>query len=155
MSDAVLPDLAEAQQLLEKISTPEDLRALLDTPGLDDATINEFVAAADAQAVLDRVFALMGQHFVAERAGGDGGVVQWDVATPSGVHTYHLTIEGGTATGTRGAVPQPRMTLAVSTPTLLRICAGRLDPITGFTTGKIKLTGDMMFGAKMSGWCDY
>ncbi|MGI5202587.1 SCP2 sterol-binding domain-containing protein [Spirillospora sp. CA-108201] len=33
--------------------------------------------------------------------------------------------------------------------------AGGVKPIAGFMSGKIKLSGDMMFGAKLAGWFDY
>ncbi|MBW8487386.1 SCP2 sterol-binding domain-containing protein [Actinomadura parmotrematis] len=149
------PDLGDAKALLERTSSPADLRALLDLPGVDDALIDRLVDEAGADEALDRVFGLMGDHFVPERAGAGGGVVRWDVATPSGVRPYTLTIADGAARGERGAAAAPRMTLALSAATLLRMCSGRLNGVTAFTGGKIKLTGDMMFGAQMVGWFDY
>ncbi|MFD0688572.1 SCP2 sterol-binding domain-containing protein [Actinomadura fibrosa] len=157
MSDT-LPDLGDAgrlKQTLAEVESPEQLRELLDTPGVDDALIEGFVAAVGAADVLDKVFALMGEHFVPERAGKDGGVVRWDVRTPSGPLTYTLTIADGTAAGERGAPAAPKVTLGLTVPTLLRLCSGRLPGVEGFMTGKIKLSGDMMFGAKLAGWFDY
>ena len=81
--------------------------------------------------------------------------MQWDVKTGGSVEAYRLTIADGSAVGERGATPGAKVTLTVSIPTLLRLCSGRLDGVTGFTTGKIKLAGDLMFGAKMATWFDY
>lgn len=155
---STVPDLGDAgrlRQMLESIASPARLRDLLDTPGVDDALIERFVSAAGAETVLDRVFGLMGEHFVPERAGNGGGVVRWDVRTPDGPISYGLTIRDGAAIGERGAPPAPKVTLTLSAPTLLRLCAGRLDGVKGFMTGKIKLSGDMMFGAKLPGWFDH
>jgi putative sterol carrier protein len=160
---AVIPDLDDAeevQRFVEAIDGPQELRALLDGPGadgpaLDDALIEEFVEAAGATRVLDRVFAIMAERFVPERAEGARGVVQWNVQTPSGVFTYHVEIRDGAARGARGAYTGADVSLKISVADLLRVCAGRLNAVNAFTGGKIRLTGDMMFGAKLSGWFLY
>ncbi|MFI0354814.1 SCP2 sterol-binding domain-containing protein [Actinomadura sp. 9N407] len=154
----VIPDLDNAEELqkfLDAIDGPEVLRELLDGPGMDDARIEEFVEAAGPTRILDRVFALMGERFVPERAKDEAGIVQWNVRTPSGVFTYHVEIRDGAAKGERGAYSGANVSLKISVPDLLRVCAGRLNAVTAFTSGKIQLTGDMMFGAKLSGWFDY
>jgi hypothetical protein len=152
------PDLGDPEQLkalLENVASPDQLRDLLDAPGVDDEMIDGFVAAVGAEDVLDKVFGLMGEHFVAERAGNDGGVIRWDVTAPGGTLSYGLTVRDGAAIGERGAPAGPKVTLTLSVPTLLRLCAGRLNGVKGFMTGQIKLSGDMMFGAKLPGWFDY
>ncbi|XVQ10020.1 SCP2 sterol-binding domain-containing protein [Spirillospora sp. CA-255316] len=159
MSEIALPDLTDAEgvrRFLDRIDGPERLRALLDAPGMDDdAGIEEVVAAAGAPEILDRVFRIMGERFVPERAGGAAGTVQWSVRTPTGVYTYHVVIADGRARGERGALTGAQVSLRISAPDLLRVCAGRLNAVTAFTSGKIKLEGDMMFGARMSAWFDY
>jgi alkyl sulfatase BDS1-like metallo-beta-lactamase superfamily hydrolase len=141
--------------MLEQVRTPQELQRLLDTPGVDDQVIDEFVTAVGADAVLDRVFDLMGSRFLPEKAGDDAGVVQWNVDTAEGRRVYHVTIGGGQAEGARGVPDKPRTTLTMSTPNLMRLCAGKLSGVTGVMTGKIKIGGDMMFGAKMQGFFDY
>ncbi|GAA3933977.1 hypothetical protein GCM10023085_14100 [Actinomadura viridis] len=158
MSEIVIPDLddaGEVERFLDRIGGPDDLRALLDAPGVDDPAIDAFVDAAGPSRVLDRLFAIMGERFVPERAGDAAGVVQWSVGTPSGVFTYHVAIADGRARGERGAYTGAVVSLRISAPDLLRLCAGRLHPVTGFTSGKIELQGDMMFGARLSGWFDH
>src|SRR2546430_10297802 len=63
----------ELAGMIEQVSTPQQLRQLLDTPGVDDKVINEFVGTVGIDAVLDRVFAVMGTRFLPDRAGGDSG----------------------------------------------------------------------------------
>jgi putative sterol carrier protein len=153
MSDQLTPD--DLKDRVENISTPAQLRDLLDLPGIDDRQIEEYVAAAGTREVLNRVFDIMSEHFVPERAGDDGGTVQWDVTNGGETHTYQLTITGAAAYSQSGAPDRPTVTLKVSVPTLLRLCSGRLDGISGFMGGKIKLDGDMIFGTKLVGWFDY
>ncbi|MQY04969.1 SCP2 sterol-binding domain-containing protein [Actinomadura macrotermitis] len=142
-------DPADLRRLTTSISTPGELRDLLALAG-DDATITAFIAKGGVEAMLDQVFGLMPTRLLPEKIGADGGTVEWHIGTPDGEKTYHLTIADGTATGTRGAADRARTTLTMSAPDLLRLCAGTLDGVAAFMTQKIKLSGDMLFGAKLA-----
>jgi len=142
-------DPAVLERLAQGISHPSELKQFLELAGGDDTVINAFVTKAGTQIMLDRVFSLMGEHFLAEKVGGDSGTVEWHITTPDGEKIYHLTIEGGKAEGAGGPAAKPRTTLTMSGPDLLRLCAGTLDGITAFMHSKIKLSGDMLFGAKL------
>lgn len=158
MGEALPPEMDGSDQfqtMLNAVGTPNELRQLLEAPGVDDAVITQFVQEVGVDNVLDRIFGLMGTRFMPDKAGKDGGVVRWNIDTPSGQRTYHLTIAGGTAEGGRGAPDKAKVALSMSLPNLLRLCAGKLNGVTGVMTGKIKISGDMMFGAKMQGWFDY
>lgn len=143
------------QDLLNAVATPAELRELLTADGVNDKVVEQFVAEIGPERVLDRIFALMGTRLVPAKVGDDGGVVQWDVKTAEGKLSYHLVIADGKAEGHRGAADKPRVTLTMSVPNLLRLCAGELNGVTAVMTGKIKISGDMMFAAKMQGWFDY
>jgi hypothetical protein len=141
--------------MIGQISTPKDLAALLDAPGVDDAVINQFVTTVGTDRVLDRLFTLMGTRFLPEKAGADAGVVEWTIQTDDGPRVYHVTISGGRAEGARGPAPRARTTLRLNTPNLMRLCSGKLNGVTAVITGKIKLGGDLMFAARMQGYFDY
>ncbi|REE97819.1 SCP2 sterol-binding domain-containing protein [Thermomonospora umbrina] len=150
MEPADLAAVAAVAAVAERIGTPGELRRLLEVADGEDGLIDDLLAGAGVDVMLDRVFALMGTRFVGERLGAESGVVQWDVTTPAGVRSYHLTIADGVARGAAGpAVGAARVTLTVAAYDLLRLCAGTLGGATGFMTGKIKIKGDMMFGAKL------
>lgn len=154
--DAQVPSgTGDFRQLLEAVSTPAELRELLNADGVDDKVIAEFVQAAGVDDVLDRIFGLMGGRFVPEKAAGGSGTVQWNITTPDGPRPYHLTIADGRASGERGPAGKATVTLNMTLQNLLRLCTGELNGVTGVMTGKIKISGDMMFGAKMQGWFDY
>ncbi|MFC5183764.1 SCP2 sterol-binding domain-containing protein [Actinomadura harenae] len=155
MGERIPSEAGDFRQLLEAVSTPAELRELLHADGVNDAVIAEFVQAAGVDDVLDRIFGLMGTRFVPGKAGGGTGTVQWNVTTPDGPRAYRLEIADGRATGGRGAPGKATVTLSMSLQSLLRLCAGELNGVTGVMTGKIKVSGDMMFGAKMQGWFDY
>lgn len=148
-------DAGELKEMLNAVSTPQELRELLEADGVDDNVINQFVQDVGIDNVLDRIFTLMGTRFLPDKAGGDGGVVQWKIDTPAGTRAYHVVIADGKAEGGRGAPDSPKVTLGMTMPNLLRLCAGKLNGVTGVMTGKIKISGDMMFAAKMQGWFDY
>jgi alkyl sulfatase BDS1-like metallo-beta-lactamase superfamily hydrolase len=154
VADDVAGDgIAELRTLVGRISTPQELGLVLDAVDTDDE-LERIVNEVGCEAVLDRVFDLMGTRFLPGGAGLESGVVQWNIQTPEGLRSYHVTIADGTAVGSRGAVERPRTTLTVSTPDMLRICSGRLNGVSAFMAGKIRLSGDMMFGARLESLFD-
>jgi putative sterol carrier protein len=44
------------------------------------------------------------------------------------------------------------VTLALAFPDFLRLVSNKLDGMQAFFSGKLKLTGDMMFAQTMQGW---
>ncbi|WP_019629751.1 SCP2 sterol-binding domain-containing protein [Actinomadura atramentaria] len=147
-----LDDTEAVHALFDRIASPAELRGILDAPGADESTIEGFVAVIGAERLLDRVFDLMCEHFVGERAGGESGVVQWNVRAGGAEYSYHLTVADGAATRSSGPADKPRVTLNLTAGDLLRLCAGKLSGVQAVMSGKIKLQGDMMWGAKLPGW---
>ncbi|WP_018655701.1 SCP2 sterol-binding domain-containing protein [Actinomadura flavalba] len=147
-----LSDPGAVRALFDGITSPDELRDILDAPGADDAAIDEFIGIVGTEQFLDRVFDLMCAHFAGERAGGESGVVQWNVKARGDKHPYHLEVRDGTAVRHTGPAASPRVTLTVTAPDLLRVCAGKLAGVQAVMTGKMKLSGDMMWGAKLPGW---
>ncbi|MEU6040623.1 SCP2 sterol-binding domain-containing protein [Actinomadura sp. NPDC047616] len=142
-------DGTDLQRLAQDINTPNELRLLLEASGGDDELIQRFLAKAGADAMLDRVFTLMRTRFITDRLGSDSGTVEWHITTPEGEKVHHLTIGDGRAEGGSGPADKARVTLTMSAPDLLRLCAGTLEAVAAFMNGKIKLSGDMMFGARL------
>jgi len=60
----------------------------------------------------------------------------------------------GQCTVSAGADDAPRVTLGLSLSDLLRFIAGQLDGMQAFMSGKLKLSGDMMFATTMQNWFD-
>jgi putative sterol carrier protein len=153
--DLSATDPEQLKELLGAISTPDELRQLLDAPGVNDELINDFVAQTGVDATLGRLFGLMGSRFMPDKADGKSGTVQWNIVTPDGPKSFHVVIGDGKAEGADGPAAAAKTTLTMSLPNLLRLCAGKLNGVTGVMTGKIKISGDMMFAAAMQSWFDY
>ncbi|HVU04721.1 MAG TPA: SCP2 sterol-binding domain-containing protein [Polyangiaceae bacterium] len=131
-------------------SSPEELRALID--GRSDDEINAGLKASGVEKSLDAVFDGMVQAFLPEKAGQNSAVVQYDVNSQEGKHSYQLKVAGGKCTLSKGAPDSARVTLTLSAPDFLRLVTGKLNGQTAFFQGKLKLSGDMMFAQTMQSW---
>ncbi|MFC0039894.1 SCP2 sterol-binding domain-containing protein [Actinomadura rayongensis] len=153
--DAVVDRLGadDVARLAQEISTPGELRRLVEFAGDDtrmiDRLVERILGKAGSDLLLDRVFDLMPGRFLGDRLRNERGTIEWHVTTPDGPKVYHLKIADGVAESGRGAAGNPRVTLTLSAPDLLRLCAGTLNGLTAFMKGSIKLNGDMLFGAKL------
>lgn len=128
----------------------DQLAAFLE--GHSDDEINTAVAERGVAPLLGQVFAGMASRFHPERAAGQSAVVQWDISTPDGTHSYQLKIADGTCEAKPGAEEPARVTLGMALPDFLRFVAGKLDGMQAFMTGKLRLSGDMMFAQTMATW---
>src|SRR5438132_1209472 len=52
----------------------------------------------------------------------------------------------------KGAPGPARVTLALAFPDFLRLVSGKLDGMQAFFSGKLKVSGDMMFAQTMQSW---
>ena len=122
----------------------QELAALVG--GLSDEEITRLVEDAGVEATLDRLFTLMAEAFDPEQAAGRSAATQWEVTAGGKPHTYHLIIDAGTCRTGAGPVPSPRVTMAQELSNFVRFLAGQTNAVTAFMTGKMKVTGDVMFG---------
>jgi putative sterol carrier protein len=121
--------------------------------GKSDDEINAGVADLGTDKVLGQIFEHMAREaFRADRAGNQSAVVGWDVTSPEGTHSYQLKIADGTCTAVSGSPEPARVTLGMALPDFLRFITGKLDGMQAFMTGKLKLSGDMMFAQSMQAW---
>lgn len=128
----------------------ESLAALIEDKS--DDRINEAVTEMGVEPVLGKVFEAMQARFNPDKAAGQSAVMQWDVTAPDAVHTYQVKVADGSCTVAEGAPETARVTLGMALPDFLRFVAGKLDGMQAFMTGKLKLSGDMMFAQSMQSW---
>jgi len=128
----------------------QELAATLE--GRSDDEITQGVVAQGTDTVLDQIFAGMCEAFLPAKAGTQGAVIQYDINVGGKVHTYQLKVAGGKCELAKGASGPARVTLAMQAPDFLRLVTGKLNGMQAFMTGKLKLTGDMMFAQVMQGW---
>jgi putative sterol carrier protein len=135
---------------LNEIAGREQLGELVE--GKTDEEINELVSGAGAEQVLGAIFAGMQQAFLPEKAAGQTVQAQFDIQATDRLHSFALSVADGKCEITPGAAESPRVTIGMNLPDYLRMVAGKLDGMQAFMTGKLRLSGDMMFAQTLMTW---
>jgi putative sterol carrier protein len=94
----------------------------------------------------------MAKQFRPDKAAGQSAIIGWDITTPDGTHRWQLKVADGTCTAQEAGSEDARVTLGMTLPDFLRFVTGQLDGMQAFMTGKLKLSGDMMFAQSMQAW---
>jgi len=128
------------------ITGPADLGRALE--GRSDDDINKALEGKYGL-TCQQVFDGMRDHFLPERAGSASVVIQYDVKAPDAVHTFQLRIACGKCEVVKGPEGPSRVTLALAFPDFLRLVSYKLDGMQAFLSGKLNLSGDMMFALTM------
>ena len=132
------------------IGSREELAAMIE--GKSDDEINAGVGELGTEKVLNQIFDYMAGRFQPDRAGNQSAVIGWDITSPEGTHSYQFNVADGACTVAQGNAEPARVTLSMALPDFLRFLTGQLDGMQAFMTGKLKLTGDMMFAQSMQAW---
>lgn len=132
------------------IGSREELAAMIQ--GKSDDEITAGVADLGTDKVLGGIFDFMATQFQPDKAGGQSAVIGWDITSPEGTHGYQLKVADGTCTASSSREEAARVTLGMALPDFLRFITGQLDGMQAFMTGKLKLSGDMMFAQSMQAW---
>jgi putative sterol carrier protein len=129
--------------------SPEMFRAMI-----KDKSDEEILTTVkgNEEAVLDGIFDAMKGAFDPSAAAGQSAVMQYDLDAPHGLVSYQLKVDNGTCEVDKAASGEPRVTMGLSLPDFLRMLAGELDPMMAFTSGKLKITGDIMFSQNLGTW---
>ena len=103
--------------------------------------------------VLDEIFKRMGEHLKPETARGVDAVVHWKILDrPGGGYDhYELVIRDGKATVSKEPEHEPRVTFKVGPVDFLKLVTGNANGPILFTTGRLKISGDLVFAAQIAG----
>ena len=129
-------DLAGAAEITDAMA------ALMDLVAPPPAAGAEAPAAAETPDVA-AVFAAMPDSFDPEAAAGVEAVFQY-VISGAGGGDWQVAVRDQTCKVKPGRAEQPTCTLIMAAPDFLDMINGRLDPMQAFTTGKLKIEGDVM-----------
>lgn len=102
--------------------------------------------------LLDRAFATLAGRFDPERAGDGDLAFQWDIATPDGIRSYAMTLEGGRCTVTTGVPEAPRVLFGTDLADFLRLVTDPVDWRDEFLAGRLRLSGDMVLARDLERW---
>ena len=89
------------------------------------------------------VFERMGEFFQAEAAGGVDVVFQFSISGPGG-GDWHVTVKDGACTVEAGVHTKPTTTLKMVDEDFLALVVGRLPAMQAYTSGKLKIAGDLI-----------
>ena len=143
------PDLEAIQAHWDRIDdlegaaeVPDATAALMDLAA-PPATVRAEAPVAGGGSDVAAVFAAMPKAFNPEAAAGVEAVFQYAIGGPGG-GDWQVAVSGGACTVAPGRAENPTCTLIMAAADFLDMNAGRLDPMQAFTTGKLKIEGDVM-----------
>jgi putative sterol carrier protein len=145
-------DMAEGASFDVEEITPEQFAQLV--AGASDDQILEVVRAAGTERVLERIFRGMQERFVPERAQGVDAVVVFVITDQGEEHPFTVTIRDGTCAVAPGTDESPKVTITTDLLSFTKMTAGQVQGPALFMSGKLKLSGDLMFGARVAGFFD-
>jgi alkanesulfonate monooxygenase SsuD/methylene tetrahydromethanopterin reductase-like flavin-dependent oxidoreductase (luciferase family)/putative sterol carrier protein len=105
---------------------------------------------AGSAAGLKVIFAGMERQFVAERAAGFTGDIQYNLRAADGTQrSWTVTVDGDRAVARPGVSDAAKLTVTLSVADFVRIAGRDLDPIKAVLTGRLELAGDFSVAMKL------
>ncbi len=98
---------------------------------------------AEIRMTVKAVFERMPQAFRADKAAGVDVVFQYQISGPDG-GDWHVVIKDGTCVVNEGIHASPTTTILMSDEDFLSLIRGQLKAMQAFTSGKLKIKGDVM-----------
>jgi len=115
----------------------------------NDEQIVEAIHATGTERALEGIFAGMQESFRPDRAGGEDADIQWVVVDDGTEHPWVTAIHGGACEARSGPADSPKVTLTTDLVNFVKMIAGEANGTQLFMTGKLKLSGDMMYAMKI------
>jgi NAD(P)-dependent dehydrogenase (short-subunit alcohol dehydrogenase family)/uncharacterized OB-fold protein/putative sterol carrier protein len=98
---------------------------------------------AEATGSVSAVFEEMAERFLPEAAEGVEVVFQWCIQGPGG-GDWSVEVKGGACRIEAGKHANPTTTLKLSEEHFLQMIGGKLPPMQAYTSGKLKIEGDLI-----------
>lgn len=111
-----------------------------------DAEITETVRAIGVDTALDRIFGEMPERFKPDKAPRDVDL-QFVVTDEGTEYPYAVRVTNGRCRTARERVEDPRVSLRTELATFLRLITGQASGTGLFMSGKLKVSGDLMFAS--------
>jgi putative sterol carrier protein len=137
-----------------EVGTIEQLTAAVDSMSNEQLTEAVRQHEGGADRVLDQVFEGMRQAFDPAKAAGQAAVVQYEIAAPDGPRQFLMRVADGRCQIERGSAENPRVTIRIGLADFLRLVAGRLNGMQAFMSGKLRVSGDLIFAQTYQAWFD-
>jgi putative sterol carrier protein len=132
--------------------SPEEFASMVSQSSDED--IKAAIQSVGADKVLDRIFSGMEERFVPDRAQGVDAEIQWVVTEDGTEHPYVTVIRDGSCKITQATTDNPKVALTLDTVTFSKLVTGQAQGPQLFMAGKLKVTGDVMFSARITNFFD-
>lgn len=119
-----------------------------------DEPLAQAIRSIGTARVLDRIFAQMRERFRPEQALGIDAEAQFLIADGTDEHPYVVAIRDSACSVRRDRVATPRVTLAAALVPFARLVTGNADGSVLFMTGRLKISGDLVFSLRLLGLFD-
>ena len=119
-----------------------------------DAQLDELMAGPMREQILAEIFGRMEQHFRADSARDTQAVIHWRIkgGADDGYDRWETVIANGACTVTQGyQSEEARVTFTIGGGDFLKLVTGNAAGPMLFISGKLKISGDMMFAASAAG----
>ena len=140
--------MTEAQGIDPTAVSPEEFAQLV--ASADDNEIVEIFRSVGTDQVLDRIFKGMEERFQPERAQGVDAQIQWIVTDDGTEHTYVTSISDGNCTVSKDEAEQPKVALKTDVASFSKLITGQAQGPQLFMSGKLKVSGDIMFSQRIT-----
>ena len=118
---------------------------------VSDEQLDEAMSSDMRPTILNEIFSRMEEHFHAEKAANVDAVIHWKISGGPGdsEDVYEVVVRNGTLSYTTEPAEEPRVTFTMDGVTFLRLVTGNASGPMLFMTGKLKISGDMMFAPQI------
>lgn len=127
--------------------TPEQFAGLV--ANATDEQIEEVVRGVGTKETLERIFQSFPERFRADKADGVDADIQFVVTDQGEEFPHVVSVHGGTCTTEARKHEDPRVTLTMDLVSFVKLIAGQAEGVQLFMTGKLKVSGDLMFSQRI------
>lgn len=97
---------------------------------------------------ITKLMELMPKAFMPDKAAGVDAVIQYNLTGDQG-GDWVITIRDGACTVEPGTAEAPKLTLTADAADYIAVVTGKLNAMSAFSAGKVKLKGDLGLAMKL------
>jgi putative sterol carrier protein len=99
--------------------------------------------AAAGELTVEKIFEGLPEAFQSENAAGVDVVFQFDISGPSG-GAWQVTVKDNSCDVSEGTHSSPTTTIKMADDDFVKLITGALNPMSAFSSGKLRVEGDLM-----------
>jgi NAD(P)-dependent dehydrogenase (short-subunit alcohol dehydrogenase family)/putative sterol carrier protein/acyl dehydratase len=140
---ANIKSLEDGMEYHDATSALGDLMAALTAPKAKKTAATAPQQAEEAGMTVEQVFDSLSGSFQSDKAAGVDVVFQFKISG-SGGGDWYVTVKDQTCDCVKGAHDKPTTTILMSDEDFVAMMSGKLNAMQAYTSGKLKLEGDIM-----------